>query len=175
MTHVQANIADCADVEKLPSDFPEMLTLARALNERFCETQSVCDFFGAVLAANHIVDWHFEMDRRERFVPTARQARLVLERFPAWQCIRDLSNGAKHAVRARSGTSAARLLNLETVNVEWEHRDAWPFLGRHVQIWFVEWHGELRYVHGLCDQFLTEFAAWTEEYRRDQAVVCRSD
>ena len=158
-------IIDCSDIERLPTTFPEMVVLARALNQRFWETQSVCDFFGAVVSADHVVDWHFEMDRGEPFGPTGEQRSLVLDRFPIWQCIRDLSNGVKHAVRATSRRSAARLLNLATANVEWEDRDAWGFLGRpDVPIWYVEWDDELRSVHAICDQFVTDFAAWASQY-----------
>jgi hypothetical protein len=72
-----------------------MVTLARALNERFFKTQSVCDLYGAVLATNHIVDWYFEMVRKEAY-DSKKQGAAVLGLYSR-SCQRCQTRGARDA------------------------------------------------------------------------------
>jgi hypothetical protein len=159
---------DCAEIKDLPKTFLEMVTLARALNERFFKTQSVCDLYGAVLATNHIVDWYFEMVRKEAY-DSKKQGAAVRERFPFWDCIRDLANGAKHAVRETPGRSDARRFEVNSAPIAWKDSDAWHYLGRKDQpIWYVECCGKRRHVHALCEQFLNEFSEWAAKKNAGQ-------
>jgi len=107
------------------------------------------DLIGAILMANHIADWHYVKDlNRNAFDEPARKA--MKTRYPEWDVLRKLANGAKHCK-----AQASRDL------LEWENIDFWNSPG-HVGgdwlDWFVDVEGQRRSVTLLIETFLEEFS-----------------
>lgn len=107
------------------------------------------DLIGAVLMANHIADWHYLTDlKRKRLDDPERAA--MRARYPEWEILRELANGAKHC-KAQAKREA----------LQWEHDDFWNspgHVGEDWLDWFVDFEGEPRSVTVLIETFLEKFA-----------------
>lgn len=140
-----------------PKTLDEYVEIARTLVERHGQSEDAASVMAAIVATDHVMDWF-----RKSFAVSSRRQRedfriWFAAEFPAWDVLRDLANGTKHA----DLTSLAPLTNEDPVpslslswasNAFWDGR-AWTvkaalppnnILQRHLVI-------------SLCSDFLAEF------------------
>ncbi|OXE37014.1 MAG: hypothetical protein CGW95_04135 [Phenylobacterium zucineum] len=100
----------------------------------------------AVNMANHVWDWH-----RLKYNLSKREKISFAKIFPAWNILREISNGIKHAKPIISDPN-----NTELREVEWEDDDFWAAdHGR--KILFIMLNGEQRSVSAIVKNFATEY------------------
>lgn len=135
-----------------PTRFDDFIALAERTVVRLEKSQSVDNLFAAVLATSHCADWYFWHVEGRKLDDVARAA--FATRYPAWDILRQLGNGAKHAKSKHIEPD-----NLKPIHVEWEQPDAWDHVGGPKSYWVVEHDGRSRSVYTLCRTFLDELKA----------------
>lgn len=135
-----------------PQRLNDFIALAERAVSRLDRSQSTDDLFAAVLATSHCADWYSWHVEGRKLNDAARAA--FAARYPAWDILRQLGNGAKHAKSRHIEPD-----NLKPIDVKWEQPDAWDHVGNERTYWVVEHQGEGRSVYTLCRTFLDELKA----------------
>lgn len=129
----------------------DLAALASEALDRLWKEKRFSDLIGAILMANHIADWHFEVDLGRSFDKAAFNA--MKTAYPEWDTIRQLANGAKHCkLTAR--------VKAELEELQWEHDDFWRspgHVGKDGLDWFVDYECKPRSVAVLIKTFLKKF------------------
>ena len=135
----------------------DLLRLAKA--RELSATERAALELGAATLANHVFDWHYEAHAvgPKGARPTPREWRSATAsfaaEFPAWDLLRQVSNGLKHA-----NPIIADPTNTEHRRPKWEDYDFWsaeyggPTL-------FVEIDGRQRSIRALVKQFARSYVA----------------
>ncbi len=146
----------------VPTSLYEMIELAEFYLDRLHKTQDVVDLYPAVLATVHVPDWFVEGVLHRNFKDAKEDIEKLETEFPMWRSARDFANGLKHAVRAGlNNPSAARLLQVETTTIPYEHPDWWDHAEAPDQdVWQIEHEGRPRSIYSLCNHFLDQFKTW---------------
>ncbi|MFZ6681999.1 hypothetical protein [Undibacterium sp. Tian12W] len=127
----------------------DLAALAKEAIEQFARERQFKDLIGAIMMANHVADWHFQVGLKKDVEKTEKSAMKLA--YPKWDTIRSLANGAKHCAKVQTKHN----------EIQWEHHDFWESPG-HTDVdgfdWFVEHEDEQRSVAVLIATFLDEFA-----------------
>jgi hypothetical protein len=126
----------------------DLAALAAEALQQVRKDKQYRDLISAVLMANHVGDWHFQKDLGRKFGMSERAE--MMEKYPEWDVLRQLANGAKHCQ-----------LQAQQNSLKWEHYDFWGspgHVGNNGLDWFVEFGGKDRSVTILIESFLEKFA-----------------
>jgi hypothetical protein len=129
----------------------DLAALAREALEHIWRDKRFSDLIGAILMANHVADWHFQVDLGRSFNDVAKDA--MKAAYPEWDTIRQLANGTKHC-------KLAAPVQTQQDELQWEHDDFWGspgHIGNDGLDWFVDYNGKQRSVAVLIKTFLEKF------------------
>lgn len=128
-----------------PTDYNDVIQIARRLLNRFQKSQDIDDLFAAVLATSHIADWyHPDLDAR-------KFGEDFTNRFPEWSCVRKIGNGLKHVAKEQK-------INVRPL--EWEDDGFWLSQSdENTLVWAVAFEGSSVMVSDLCLKFINDFEA----------------
>ncbi|MFZ6659079.1 hypothetical protein [Undibacterium sp. TJN19] len=127
----------------------DLAALAKEAIEQFARERQFKDLIGAIMMANHVADWHFQVDLKKAFEKAEKSAMKLA--YPKWDTIRSLENGAKHCTKVRTKYN----------EIQWEDHDFWESPGHADDDgfdWFVEHEDKQRSVAVLIATFLEAFA-----------------
>jgi hypothetical protein len=134
-----------SDFPKTPSEFADM---AQLMAQRILVSGEVADCFAAIVAAAHLPDWYNRKPLKDR------EKEDLAKRYPAWETLRQLANGAKHARRTEGQRHPEDFVARP---IEWGDTDAWDYLGSTKTAWLVEHEGQQRTVIALCRGFIAQY------------------
>ncbi|WP_194725038.1 hypothetical protein [Noviherbaspirillum malthae] len=129
----------------------DLAALAREALDQIWTDKRFSDLIGAVLMANHVADWYFQVDLGRKFDDAAKRA--MKATYPEWDVIRQLANGTKHC-KLEAPVRAKRN------ELQWEHDDFWGspgHVGNDGLDWFVDYNGTQRSVAVVVKTFLEQF------------------
>ncbi|RJF92673.1 hypothetical protein [Noviherbaspirillum saxi] len=129
----------------------DLAALAKETLDHVWTDKRFSDLIGAILMANHVADWHFQVDLKRKFEKAEKQA--MNDAYPEWETIRQLANGTKHC-------KLISAVQPKQEDLQWEHDDFWGSPG-HVGgdgiDWFVDHDGKQRSAAVLIRTFLEKF------------------
>lgn len=129
----------------------DLAVLAKEAVEQVGRNKRFGDLIGAILMANHVAEWYFQVDLSRKFGLSEMEAMKVA--YPEWDTIRQLANGIKHC-------KLAHPVRAQLDDVHWEHSDFWDSPG-HIDEngsdWFVQHSDQERSVAVLIKVFLEKF------------------
>lgn len=125
-----------------PQSFDDILGTAERFTEKLIQKQDGDSLLAAVWSTVHAREWMTKW-KDVKFDQFPRN-------FPAWNTLKDICNGTKHAKRNRP--------TFQRRQIEWEDLDFWDNAGHGDRsIWFVEHEGQQRAVSSLCLEVIAEY------------------